>query len=471
MSGDHKRLTIPPELEAEMTSAVRAFVESLLAVIRDQQREIDELRTRLGKTPQNSSLPPSSQHPHAKPVPPAKPRSPRKSGGQPGHPKHERSLIPTEQCDHVEILKPTACRRCGRPLVGDDTEPLRHQVWELPEIKPDVTEYQRHRLTCLCCGESTTASLPDGVPGGQSGPRLVAFVSLLMACFRQSKRRTAWFLETLLGQPCSTGLTVKLQNVATDALRPCYEELCGALPEQPHVHADESPTKQGRSKAWLWAVVATQFTVFTLRTTRAATVIKELLTEDYRGVVTCDRAKMYLWVELIQWCWAHLKRDFQAMHDAGGRAKTIGRRLLDLTDELFHQWHRIRDGTLTRRGFKRHQNRLYGQVYLALEDGERCRHGPTEATCRELLGRYDALWTFAEHPGVEPTNNAGERALRHAVIWRKLSFGTQSVSGSRFVETLLSVIETCRQQNRPLFPFVTDAVQRHFAHLPEAVAL
>ena len=154
------------------------------------------------------------------------------------------------------------------------------------------------------------------------------------------------------------------------------------------------------------------------------------------------------------------------MHDAGGRAKTIGRRLLDLTDELFHHWHRFRDGTLARRGFQRHFNRLYGQVYLALEDGERCRYAPTEATCREWLGRYDALWTFAEHPGVEPTNNAAERALRHAVIWRKLSFGTQSVAGSRFVETLLTVIETCRQQNRPLFPFVTGAVQRHFAHQP-----
>jgi len=276
-----------------MTPAVRAFVESLLA-------RITELEGRLNKTPQNSSLPSSSRHPHAKPVPPAKPRSPRKSGGQPGHAKHERSLIPTEQCDRVETLKPAACRRCGRPLAGDDAQPLRHQVWELPEIEPDVTEYQRHRLSCPCCGESTTAPLPDGVPRGQSGPRLVAFVSLLMACFRQSKRRTAWFLETLLGQPCSTGLTVKLQNVATGALRPCYEELCETLPEQPHVHADESPTKQGHSKAWLWVVVAPQLTVFTLRTTRAATVIKELLTTDYRGVVICDRAKMYLWVEIMR---------------------------------------------------------------------------------------------------------------------------------------------------------------------------
>ena len=147
----------PKKIAAEMTPAVRSFVESLLA-------RIEELESRLNRTPQNSSLPPSSQHPHAKPAPPPKSRSPRKSGGQPGHPKHRRALIPTEQCNHVETLKPHRCRRCGEPLDGDDPEPLRHQVWELPEIKTDVTEYQRHRLICPCCGESTTAPLPEGVP-------------------------------------------------------------------------------------------------------------------------------------------------------------------------------------------------------------------------------------------------------------------------------------------------------------------
>lgn len=349
---------------------------------------------------------------------------------------------------------------------GTDPAPWRHQVWELPEIKPLVTEYQRHRLTCRRCGTSTCAELPEGVPPGQGGPRLVAFTALLMGCFRQSKRRTAWFLETLLGQPCSSGWTVKLQNTAADALRPCYDELCRALPAEPHVNADESPTKQGNDKAWLWTFVAKRFTVFALRTTRAATVPQGLLGESYDGVVICDRATMYLWLKHLQWCWAHLKRDFQAMHDAGGRAKAVGRKLLTLTGELFHHWHRVRDGTLTRRGFRRHRNRLYGQLYLALEDGQHGRHAPTAATCSALLARYDALWTFAERPGVEPTNNAAERSLRHAVIWRKLSFGTQSESGSRFVETMLSVIETCRQQNRPLFAFVTDAVQRHFAKQP-----
>lgn len=443
-----------------MTPAVRAFVETLLARIAALEAEVAKLKRK--KTPQNSSLPPSSQHPHAKTT--AKtPKSGRKRGGQPGHAKCERPLIPTEQCDDVVVERPVECRRCGTPLQGDDPQPIRHQVCELPEIKPHVTEYQLHRLACPCCHISTCAELPPGVPSGQSGPRLVAFVALLMACFRQSKRRTSLFLESLLGQPCSTGLTVKLQNLATDALRPCYDEACAALPDEPRLNIDESPTKQAREKAWLWTFVAPGFTVFRLATSRAATVMKGLLGEDYRGVVVCDRAKMYLWVESIQWCWAHLKRDFQAISEVPGKAGQIGRQLVEFTREMFHDLHRARDGTLSARTLKRRLLRLHGLVFLALEEGAMCGHAPTEGTCGQLLGRYDALWCFLDDPLVSPTNNAAERALRHAVIWRKLSFGTQSDRGSRFVETLLTVIETCRQQNRPLFSFVTEAIAQRFA--------
>jgi transposase len=442
-----------------------ARIAALEAQVAALKRDLDELKARQSRTPSNSSTPPSTVHPHAKPVRPRPPAS-KDRGGQLGHAKHDRPLLPIKQCHAVIPRRPCHCRRCGRRLTGHDPQPLRHQVWEIPEIQPYVTEYQRHRLICAVCGATTTAPLPVGVPTGQSGPRLVAFTALLLAFFRQSKRRAALFLSAMLGQPCSTGLTVKLQAVATDALRPCYDELTAALPDQPHVHADESPTKQGTAKAWLWTVVAASFTVFTLRLSRGAEVIKELLTATFPGVVTGDRAKMYLWVPKLQWCWAHLKRAFQAMADAGRQAQAIGERLLDLTRQLFRCRHRARDGDLSPVGLKRHLHRLYGAVYLALEEGLQCGHAPTAATCRQLLDRYDTLWTFVDHPGVEPTNNAAERALRQAVIWRKLSFGTQSAAGSRFVETLLTVIETCRQQGRDLFAFVTDAIGCHFAAQP-----
>lgn len=465
MSQERTPLTIPAELDAEMTPAVRAFVKVLLARIESLENEVAELKRRLGQTPENSSRPPSSQHPHAKTKPSRKP-SGKKRGGQPGHERHQRNLVPPEQVTKTIRLKPPRCRRCGEVLAGDDPEPLRHQVFELPEIRPIITEYQRHRLACSCCGVRTTAPLPVGVPLGQSGPRLVAFAALLMAYFRQSKRRTALFLEVLLNVPSSSGHVVKLENLATDALRPCYDALKAALPEAGALGLDETATKQANRKAWLWTAVAQDFTVFAVRDTRRAEEAKQLLGEGFAGVVTSDRYGGYDWIQRRQLCWAHLKRDFQSLADAGGKAEAIGNKLLGLTGALFHHWHRQRNGTITRRTMQRRLRPLWWPVYEALEEGALTLHGKLGGMCQHILDRYDHLWTFPEHPDVEPTNNASERALRHAVIWRKLSFGTQSPAGSRFVETLLSVLETCRQQNRNVFAFVTQAVQAHFANRP-----
>ena len=290
------------------------------------------------KTPRNSSLPPSTEHPHAKPAPPRQP-SGKKAGGQPGHPKHERTLIPSKECSEVVTLLPSVCRRCGDRLRGQDAEPLRHQVWELPEIRPLVTEYQLHRLSCPACGITTCAELPPGVPTGQAGPQLIALVALLMGCFRQSKRRVALFLEQVLGQPCSPGWVVKLQNVGTAALRPAYDEAVRALPKENVQNIDESPTKEARQKAWLWTFVTSAFTVFALRTTRSGDVLADLLTPRFSGVVTCDRAKMYWQLPRLQWCWAHLKRDFQALIDhPDHQAKRLGRDLMPLARELFRLW-------------------------------------------------------------------------------------------------------------------------------------
>jgi len=457
---------ITDELIARQPPEAQAIIRLLLGHIEELTAKVAALEARLGKSPQNSSLPPSSQHPHAKP-PARKLKSKKKQGGQPGHAKHERPLIPTDQCDDVVPIKPIQCRRCGTKLSGQDPQPLRHQVWELPEIKPLVTEFQRHRLACPCCGETTCGELPPGVPTGQSGPRLVAFVGLLMAYFRQSKRRTALFLETLLNQPCCPALTVKMQTQVTAAVRGAYEELAAQLPSQEQLSIDESPTKQQTAKAWLWTFVARTFTVFALRTTRAATVLDDLLTTAFRGIVNCDRAKMYWQCGRLQWCWAHLKRDFQALIDSDDRqAKRLGHDLMRPTRKMFSAWARYRDGTITRVGFQRLMQPIRREVDSLLLRGVFSGNDRLVGMCRELHDHRAWLWTFVDHDGIEPTNNVSERSLRHAVIWRKLSFGTQSVAGSRFAETMLTVIETCRQQNRPVFDYLTAAVAAHFQRSP-----
>lgn len=450
-------------LPAEFRALLQAVIDHYEARIAKLEARIAELEGRAGKTPQNSSLPPSTQHPHAKP-PSAKPKSKKQRGGQPGHAKHERPLLPTEQCDEVQPLKPTECRRCGKTLTGCDPDPWRHQVWELPEIQPIVTEYQRHRLTCPGCGETTCARLPPGVPLGQSGPRLVAFTGLLMAYFRQSKRRTALFLEALLNQPCCPSLTVKMQTQVTAALRPAYEELVAQLPTQTRLGMDESPTKQQTHKAWLWTAVAGTLTVFGVRLSRAATLVEEWLGETFAGVITCDRAKMYWAHGRLQWCWAHLKRDFQALADSSdGTVKRLGQDLLRPTGELFNLWARYRDGTLAHRVWLREMQPIRQRIDALLLRGAFSSSPRLQGMCGPLYDYRHRLWTFLETPGVEATNNASERALRHAVIWRKLSFGTQSAAGSRFVETMLTTIETCRQQHRSVFQFVTESVAAHFA--------
>jgi transposase len=368
-------------------------------------------------------------------------------------------LIPAEQCAAVIPCVPIECRRCGKKLTGIDAEPLRHQVWELPEIKPLVTEYQQHRLLCPC-GCSTCGDLPDGVPTGQAGPRLIAFAGLLMACFRQSKRRAAQFLSMILNQPASAGWMVALQNRVAQAVQPAYEALGQQLPAEPVLHIDESPTKEGKSKAWVWTFVAATFTFFACRTSRAADVPTERLGEHFDGVINCDRARMYWSLGRLQWCWAHLKRDFQALIDSPCTiSKRLGHDLMRPTKELFALWRKVRDGTLSRRPFEQRMQPLRQQVDAYLLRGY--FHARTHGFCKELVDHRERLWTFVEVEGVEPTNNAAEQALRHAVIWRKLSFGTQSASGSRFVERLLTVIETCRRQNRNVFTWLAATVQAH----------
>lgn len=460
----------PPPVSADDLAATPASVLVLIqwqarqitrltARVAELEAEVAELKARLNKDSTNSSLPPSSAHPHARPAPP-RPKSKRRRGGQHGHPKAERALIDADQCQAVVPCVPTECRRCGQTLVGTDAEPLRHQVWELPEIQPVVIEYQQHRLKCVC-GCSTCGPLPTGVPTGQAGPRLTAFAGLLMACFRQSKRRAAQFLGAVLNQPASAAWMVLLQNRCACAVQPAYDQLATLLPQQAVLHIDESPTKEGPAKSWVWTVVAKSFTCFACRTSRGGEVLTNLLGANFAGVIHCDRAKMYWQFGRLQWCWAHLIRDFQALIDHPCHTKKrLGRDLMRPTKELFALWKRVRDGTLQRRTAVRRMQPIRQQVGRLLLRGY---FNPlTYCFCKELVEHFKHLWTFAAVDGVEPTNNAAERALRHAVIWRKLSFGTQSAAGSRFVERMLTVIETCRRAGRNVFAWLTESVRAHF---------
>ena len=459
---------IPPELEAEMTPAVKAFVLSLFERIDRLDEQVAQLEQHSGKpTPRNSSVPPGTEHPHARPNRKSSPGKKRKPGGQKGHERHARQLIPSDECRSVTSRHPTACRRCGGSLQEDDSEPQRHQVWDLPEIKPIVDEYRLFRGRCPCCGITTQGELPAGVPTGQCGPRLAAFTGLLMGHFRQSKRRTASFLEDLLNIPCSPAWTVKIQNHVSGALAAPYEELRGKLSEQRQLYVDESPTKEKNCKAWLWVAVAPLFAVFGLFADRSRQSLVSLI-GDYQGVIlNCDRAKMYYDAIQLQWCWAHLKRDFQKLIESpDGTVKRLGHDLMRQHRLLFQYWRQYKVGQIKWSTFQQYVRPIRKEVRSLLLRGKFSGHAKLVGFCSELYDRREHLWTFTRIQGIEPTNNTAERALRPAVISRKLSFGTQSASGSRYLERLLTVSETCRLQNRSAYAWLVEAMSAHFAGHP-----
>jgi transposase len=448
------RLPLDAGLVARTPPEVLRLLAQLLDRVEQLEAENRDLKARLGLNSSNSSKPPSTDPPNHKRKPPVPP-SGRTRGGQPGHRRHDRPLVPPDHVDEVVECRPSHCAACAAALAGNDPEPLRRQVAEIPPIRPHVTEYRRHTLTCRCCGTRTTGEPPPGTPAGAFGPRLSAMVGLLSGVYRLGKRPVRQLLADLFGLSISTGMICKLQRRAAALLTPAYDELCRHVRTQ-DVHLDETGWREDKKRAWLWTVVAPRVTTFHIARSRGRGVVEQLLGAAFPKVATCDRWTAYGHLKRIQWCWAHLRRDFQAMIDRGGPGRPIGEALLEHSDHLFHWWHRVRDGTLSRATFRTYVGWLRSAVRDDLERGTACGCAKTAATCRALLAHERRLWTFVRHDGVEPTNNVAERTVRHGVLWRKTSGGTDSATGSRFVERILSVVATCRQQGRNVWDYLTD---------------
>ena len=441
----------PPEAQAYI-GALEARVTALVAMVQALQEQLHQ-------TSRNSSRPPSSDPPL--PPRPHRPRGQHRRGGQPGHPGSTRTLIPVEEVDEVVVLKPEQCTRCHAPVAGDDPAPWRHQVIEMPPIKPVVTEYQWHQLVCPTCGEVTRAAWPAGVPSGTYGPRVQATVALCTGAYRLSKRTTQQMMDDVFGISMSVGTVSQWERATTVVLAAPVEEARTYVHEQKVAHLDETSWRQGDKGAWLWVAVTMWVTVFVVRLSRGGQVARELLGEGFAGILVTDRYSAYNWypVRWRQLCWAHLLRDFEAMRGRSGASEQIGEALLAQAHQMFTWWHRVRAGTLQRSTFRSYMTPLRREVERLLEAGSRCGVSKTEGTCRDILKRREALWTFVQVAGVEPTNNGAERAIRPGVLWRKGSFGTQSAAGSRFVESMLTVVATLKQQQRSVLEYLTTVCE------------
>ena len=211
--------------------------------------------------------------------------------------------------------------------------------------------------------------------------------------------------------------------------------------------------------------------MFHIAQERTAQIAQKLLGKTYASVATCDRLKSYWWIKRLQWCWAHLRRDFQAMIDRGQPGKAIGESLLEQSNTLFHLWHQFREGELSRMRLRKAIRPVREAVKRVLQCGAKSRCRKTAGTCKELLGHAEWLWTFVDVDGVEPTNNEAERAERQGVLLRKTSGGTDSQQGSRFVERVLTVVDTCQRQGQKVLDYLSACIEswRHDRDPPSLV--
>jgi transposase len=450
-----------PAAVQDYICTIEARVTALETIVQRLEATVQHLTERLQQDSRTSSRPPSSDPPQASAKRPRREPSGRRPGGQPGHKGHTRGVVPVEAVDVVCPVKPERCRRCQHPLSGEDPHPQRHQVTDILPVQPVVTEYQLQQLVCPMCGEVTQAELPRGVPTGGFGPRVQAITALCTGAYHLSKRTTQDLMKDLFGVSMGLGTVANLEHATAQAVAEPVAEARAYVQAQPAAYLDETGWREGQQRAWLWTAVTTWVTVFVVRRSRSGQVAQELVGERFWGWLVTDRWSAYTWYPSWrrQLCWAHLLRDIEAMIERGGRSQEIGVALRAQARQMFHWWHRVRDGTLAHTTFARYMWPVRREVERLLEAAQPCGVSKTKGTCRAILKLRQALWTFVRHEGVEPTNNAAERAIRPGVLWRKGSFGTHSPEGSRFVEAMMTVVATLKQQHRHVLDYVTAACE------------
>ncbi len=434
-------------------------VAELLARVRD-------LEARLSQNASNSSLPPSANPPQAPPPVRKKPTG-RKPGGQPGHAAHLRVRLPAARLtEPIVHYLPPLCEVCQDDLPpapgADDPEPRWHQVVELPEFPVQVTEYQAHARTCPSCGHVTWAKM-SAVAGQVCGPRLTATLSYLSGVLHASKRGIEAFVETVLGVPIALGTVSNLEQEMSAALAPAHAEAQQAVQDAAAKNVDETGWKRAGNRCWLWGAATALVACFVIAPSRGALGLAALLGKKIKGIIASDRWSVYgqLKLGLRQLCWAHLKRDFQKLVDRGSDAQEIGELGLDTVDLVFEHWHSFRGGGLSRSQLQRRIAPARQTLRDWLQRGCASKDAKAAAFCANVLEVEPALWTFVRKDGVEPTNNHIERLLRSGVLWRKVAFGCHSDAGCRFVERILTVVQTLRLQQRPVLDFLHQSLLAH----------
>jgi len=455
-------------------------MEEELAKLRARNAELEQLNAQLGlvishleerltqlETDSNSShKPPSTDNPkqRANRRKRQRKKSPRKRGGQPGHEGKTRRMAPSDQVDRVQNLVLDTCPCCQETMQLDHVKPIVHQVDEIPIIKPHITEFRLHQSSCTSCGHAARAGLPQGISLSRFGPRASALLTFLRTESRLSIKRTQLLAKSLFGLSISTGAISNLDGRSSQLLKADHEELHEAIKQEVVLNLDETTWYLKGERQVIWCATSPLLTYLQIRKHRGQREAKELIGEDFSGICITDRYCGYHWLEPSkrQMCLAHLVRDFRAMSLQPGPLSLTGWMLENQARKLLGWWAKVRDGTMSRDQLAQNSLQLSLGLEQLLEEAVVNGAGSRwSGMGREILKHFESLWTFVENEGVEPTNNSAEQVLRHAVILRKLSLGSWSLRGLRFIERALSVRETLMRQGRDYFQFLVDRYAGH----------
>jgi transposase len=460
-----------PEAAVELIQQLVATVERLTARVEELERKNALLTT----DSSNSSKPPSSDGPQTKLRPrPAQKSRKRKPGGQPGHKGTKRALIPTEQAKEVIPVFPDACCHCGAVL---EPEPApdkptgkywRHQVIDIPEPKPEFTEYHLHCIRCSC-GTENWAKIPKEARSG-FGPRVTALLAHLTGLHRVTRRGCQEIAKTIFGIDICFGSVCKLHQDVSESLAAAHEDVRQALAKEPVLNIDETGWNTLGLACWLWALVTPSIAFYHIAKSRGSKVLRELLGDEYKGILCSDMYSAYKAFHhgVRQFCWAHIIRGIRGIKHAcrSPDAVRFSKLMLAEIGRMFALWHAFKKGHLDRQTLVKKSLPIRSRMKKCLNLHLSSSDYHVRKTAKSLLKHWDGLFTFLEHEGVEPTNNSAERAVRPAVQWIKICFGNQSEEGEILTARLLTAERSCILQGRNPYKFIVDSVTAYRNGLP-----
>ncbi len=463
-----------PHQDARQTNG--SLILWLLQIIVALSQEVQTLQAKLAALEKDSTTshkPPSSDGFKKKRPTAKRGSSGRKPGGQKGHRGSTRRSLPRSEVTETILHKPQSCEKCGTPFTAQHSSmPVeRRQVWEIPEIKPLVSEHVFYQTTCEC-GHPTRLSAPEWIYSGM-GDNLQAHLAYFTAEAKLSRRTLQRVLADVFHIPLALGTIQNRLEDSSAILRPSCDELENELPKEPVVNIDETGHPHNKKLQWLWVFVTATFAFFTIQASRGSQVLRQVLGELYDGIIICDRFSAYVKYHhdracgLLQLCWAHIIRDLKALgNELAFQSEQIFALLMrKRIGAVFRLWYAHKRGKISRAQLIAAAEPLIAEMRAFVENNQRHPTREVARFNRQLLKRWDSLFTFIYHEGVEPTNNLAERLIRPAVQTRKISYCTRSENGQLLRARLLTVSQTCRIQHRNALVFYRAAINAHRHHL------